>query len=243
MKKYKLIDETKIFGTIVFHRIKALKDFGNVCKGDLGGWIKKEANLSQEGSCWVYDDAEVYGNARVCGDAEVFGDAKVFGDAEILGKARVYGDARVCGDAKVLGNARVYDNAWVFGNARVCGNAMVFGKAFVSDNAEVFGNAEVSGLAWVYNNAKVYDDAWVFDEALISKCGNKWTFTTGKNVSVGNSADSSNILWQDTPVASNSIKSIPPMISKDCLLGLIAITVFDVVATVGILIYLFMQRG
>ena len=38
--------------------------FGNVKKGDLGGWIEKEDNLSQEGDCWVFGDAWVYGDAR-----------------------------------------------------------------------------------------------------------------------------------------------------------------------------------
>ena len=54
--KYELTEETK-YG---LYRIEALKDFGNVKKGDKGGWIEKEANLSQDGDCWVYGDAEVY---------------------------------------------------------------------------------------------------------------------------------------------------------------------------------------
>ena len=99
MKKYELTDETiEVYGTAL-HRIKALKDFGNVKKGELGGYVESERNLSQEGNCWVC------GNAKVCGDAEVCGNAKV------------------CGDAKVCGNA------WVFGNAEVCGNARVYGDA------------------------------------------------------------------------------------------------------------------
>lgn len=48
-KKYELAKEdTKTFtdgGTI--YRIRALKDFGDVKAGDLGGYIEKEENLSQ----------------------------------------------------------------------------------------------------------------------------------------------------------------------------------------------------
>ena len=49
--KYELTDETFWLLTHKLHRIKALKDFGDVKKGDLGGWIEKESNLSQDGNC------------------------------------------------------------------------------------------------------------------------------------------------------------------------------------------------
>ena len=67
MKKYKLTNETKTVFGIKFYRIKALKSFGLINKNDLGGWITKEDNLSQDGNAWVYGDARVYGNARVYG--------------------------------------------------------------------------------------------------------------------------------------------------------------------------------
>lgn len=49
-KKYKLTDEILEVGGHVLHRIKALRDFGNVKKGDIGGWIECEDNLSHCGS-------------------------------------------------------------------------------------------------------------------------------------------------------------------------------------------------
>lgn len=92
MKKYKLTNETvKVNGTTL-HRIKALKDFGTVKKGNLGGYIEKESNLSQYGLCWVYDDAKVLGDAQVHGDAQIFGSAQIFGDAQIFGSAYIYGN-------------------------------------------------------------------------------------------------------------------------------------------------------
>ena len=94
MKKFELTSEfiTNIFGTKLF-RIKALIEFGNVKAGELGGFVEKEENLSQDGNAWVYDSARVYDNARVCGDARVYGNACVCGDACVCGNARVYGDA------------------------------------------------------------------------------------------------------------------------------------------------------
>lgn len=124
MKKFELTSEfiTNIFGTKLF-RIKALIEFGNVKAGELGGFVEKEENLSQDGNAWVYDSARVYDNARVYGDARVYGNACVCGDA------RVYSNACVCGNARVCDNARVYGNAWVYGDARVCGDACVYGDA------------------------------------------------------------------------------------------------------------------
>mgnify|MGYP003432635366 CR=1 FL=1 len=83
-KKYKLTEETINVNGKTLHRIEALKDFGNVKKGDKGGYVEKENNLSQIGVCWicgnamVYDDAEVYEDAVVCGDMVICGNAVVY---------------------------------------------------------------------------------------------------------------------------------------------------------------------
>ena len=112
-RKYEFTGETRTWTGRTLHRIRAVRDFGDVKAGDLGGWIEKESNLSHDGNAMVYGDAEVYGNARVSGNAMVFDDAKVYGNA------RVYGNAEVCNDARVYGNACVCYNAWVYGNADV----------------------------------------------------------------------------------------------------------------------------
>ena len=167
MNKYKLTDDSIEFNSIKLYRIQALRSFGTVKEGDLGGYVQSEANLSHEDNCWVSgnawvsDTAQVYGNARVGGDARVFGDAWVFdnahvsdtawvyGDAHVYGKARVYGDAQVYGKAHVYGDAQVSDTAWVYGNASV------YGDAWVSDTAWVYGNAHVSGNTQVFGDARI----------------------------------------------------------------------------------------
>ena len=57
--KYRLTEETKIVDNIELHRIVCVKDFVDVKAGEKGGWIEREENLSQEGNCWVYNDAMV----------------------------------------------------------------------------------------------------------------------------------------------------------------------------------------
>lgn len=38
--------------------------------GELGGYVEKEENVSQDGNAWVYGNARVSGNAWVYGDAD-----------------------------------------------------------------------------------------------------------------------------------------------------------------------------
>ena len=75
-KKYELLqDQTIEWHGHTLYRICALRDFGSVHAGDVGGYIECEHNLSQNGNTWVYDNARVYGDARVYGNALVCGDA------------------------------------------------------------------------------------------------------------------------------------------------------------------------
>lgn len=64
-KKYKLTKETMCFDGVTLHRIQALKDFGNVDAGELGGWVESEKNLSQFGDCWIAMEAKAYGGAEI----------------------------------------------------------------------------------------------------------------------------------------------------------------------------------
>ena len=183
-KKYELIP-SDIDGLF---RVKALRNFANVKKGDIGGYVKSENNLSHDGHCWVYDNAVVRNNAQVYGNAVVRGNARVYGNALVCDKAHVYDNAVVCGiasvrdNAVVCGNAFVCDdavvrnNAHVYDNAQVCGNAVVCGIASVRDNAVVCGNARVSDNAEVYGDARVYGEAWVYGNAEIRGNGDYIVF-------------------------------------------------------------------
>ena len=117
MKKYELTTEYKEIGNIKLFRVKALTSFGNVQAGELGGYIEKEDNLSQDGN------AKVRGNARVDGNARVSGNARVDGDAEVSGNAKVDGDAEVSGNAKVRGNE---DYTTIKGFGRECRSTTFF---------------------------------------------------------------------------------------------------------------------
>lgn len=103
MKKYELTEEVNEQG---LHRIRALRDIPRygVKKGDLGGFVEKENNLSQESDCWIADDATVKDFARVCDTALIMGNATVTNDATVRGYAIVKGYVRVKGNAEIRGN-------------------------------------------------------------------------------------------------------------------------------------------
>ena len=118
MKKYELTDETiKLSGNRVLHRIVALRDFSNVKKGNKGGWIEKEENLSHEGNCWVFDNAWAFSSAEVGGNAKVGGYAIVMDNAIVGGNAQVGGNAKIRSDAKITNNKdyMVFKNWWSSG--------------------------------------------------------------------------------------------------------------------------------
>ena len=93
--KYELT--TKIIaadlGNIELYRIKAKKAFTlvdgtAVNVGDLGGFIQFPRNLDQGSTCWIKDNAYVFGDARVLNQAIVSGTSRVFDEAIIAEKTR-----------------------------------------------------------------------------------------------------------------------------------------------------------
>lgn len=168
-KKYEFTGETKEFGDYVLRHIRALVDIENVVKkGELGGWIEIEENLSHEGNCWVNDGcyvcagARVYENALVAGGAKVLNGSKVYGNAyirmcsEVYG-SKVYGSAVVTGGSLVINSAEVYGNATIAGGAVVSDGAKVFGAAIVDHGANVSDKAVLSNIAKVSGGAIIVD--------------------------------------------------------------------------------------
>lgn len=113
MQKYTFVDKTKNFDngfySATLRQIVALKDFGHVTAGTLGGFIECEANLSQDGLCWVAKDAIVYG-----GGTKISGDAWVGAGSEIGRGTKIQDTAHIvnstCMESIVGGNSKVCDS-------------------------------------------------------------------------------------------------------------------------------------
>lgn len=173
-KKYMLTDETKVIDGRTLHRVKALKDFGDIEAGSLGGFIEKEENLSQEREAWVNENACVFGYAQIYDNAQIFGNALVYGIARVCGnacifdEARVYGSARIYDDVQVYNNAQIYEYARAYGNVEIYDNAQVYGDARAFDNVLIYGNARIC------DNARVYESTWICGDSVVSQ--NQYVF-------------------------------------------------------------------
>lgn len=169
-KKYTILtNDTKTapFGNLTLFRIEANKTFGNIKKGDKGGYIQKEENLSTTDKAWVADKAMVFGSGKVSGNAQVYGNALVCGS--VSENAKVYDNAQVIGSSQVYGNARIYGNAEIYGDAQVKDNAQVYDDAKVKGNALIFGNARIHGKGWVGFNQKIGSDREITRDIMIDE--------------------------------------------------------------------------
>lgn len=107
-KKYELLASHAMAGGSDLFQIRALRDFGDVKKGDLGGYVECEDNLSHEGDCWVglrsmvYKGGRVVENAYICDGATVSDSSVVFGDFFAQGKIEISGGLRFGGDMSMV---------------------------------------------------------------------------------------------------------------------------------------------
>lgn len=117
MKKYELTDETRVCRLnpdfpVTLHRIRALKDFGSVKAGDLGGFVAREDNLSHDGNCWVGDESMVFGKAMIADNAQLRDRAMAYGYAVLRENAILSGSAKAFGESDISGDMH-YDSGWI----------------------------------------------------------------------------------------------------------------------------------
>ncbi|OQB41012.1 MAG: hypothetical protein BWY04_01108 [candidate division CPR1 bacterium ADurb.Bin160] len=197
-KKYELI-ETNCNSD---YRIKALKDFQLITgemvkKGDLGGLVDGEHNLSQEGNCWIsyyagafgkssvkdnailkdysgaFDNSTVSGNAVMNGDSKAYDHSTISGNAVMKDWSRAYNSSIITENAVMQHNSCADGNSTVSGNAVmkddsvVCGNSTVSGNAVMKDDSIVCGNSTVSGNAVMQDNSCAEGDSIITGNAVL----------------------------------------------------------------------------
>lgn len=164
--KYEFTGETRIINNNgsehEVKRIRALKRFQpptmleEVNIGDLGGWIETENNLSQNGLCWVDEEAVAIESAVVKDDAYVCGNGVI------------------CENAVICGRGTVDENAVVEGNAIICDDAEAFEHAKISGYVTIKGNVQIRGLACLIglnkeNRTVIDGDITIFSSLGIKK--------------------------------------------------------------------------
>ena len=168
-RKYELLkeDSVEVNGCILY-RIKALRNFGNKMKGDLtevhegdlGGYVENESNLRHDGTCWVADNAKVYGQAQVWDSSLVEDKAEVTGTSTICDHSRISGNAKLSGHVLTEGNARVYGDAVIEARVELQTDAKVGGDCWIKHDmiirtrmshfwsSELFSIADVIGYTY-----------------------------------------------------------------------------------------------
>lgn len=69
--KYKYTGRSTYYGYTKVKQIFATKDFGNVKKGQVGGWVERYDNLSQTDNSWIDIDSYVSGTSRIALDSQI----------------------------------------------------------------------------------------------------------------------------------------------------------------------------
>ena len=177
-RKYELTNESKDCNyngfSFKLYRIRALKDFRItdriiIYKGDLGGWIEKEENLSHNGNCWI-QSGEVYGNGKVSDDALIC--SSVIRDNAFVGKETLVVDSTINGNVVVkdnyckfadLSGNLVVDDCIIY-NSKLSGNANLEKSKIVLSSIEdnvAIKNSEIReshiGFCTEVVDSKLYD--------------------------------------------------------------------------------------
>lgn len=153
LKKYALLRRPLLSTAREAYRIKALRDIPEhgVKKGDLGGYIRHESNLSQAGSSWVADSATVLDNAKVRGNALVKGNSVLSdyaiaeGNAEVGGYVHMKDSSIIRGNAKFAGFGSMSDTSLLEGDVTVRHNIDLVGDEHVDDQKQ---------LPWHFQDAR-----------------------------------------------------------------------------------------
>lgn len=137
-KKYKIMDQTHPKYPWL-HRIKArIRVNEYIPAGTMGGFVEGEANLSQEGTCWVHD------NAICCEQSKLTEDAQIFDGACVRGTALLSGDARMFDRAVAEGRCHIRSGE-VKEDARIAGEAVISEGAIEGLSPLVAGHSNVYG--------------------------------------------------------------------------------------------------
>ena len=138
-RKYELTDVTMKFEGRTLYRIRALRNFSDVDTGELGGWVESESNLSQEGDCWIYDNAKCVDNARM------YDNSTIYNNSEIHHNARMYDNSTIYDDGKMYDNASMYDNRKKKKNSIMCSSSRMYDNSRMCNNSILKGNDKLYG--------------------------------------------------------------------------------------------------
>lgn len=174
------------------YRIRALKNFGDVKKGDLGGYVSSYENLSQYGDCWIYDDAAVIQDATLENNSTIHNTSIMYGTSTAIRNSKIYKSTRICGnsiisDSTISGksllkdtriyNSRIKGNIITYDTSSLINYSNIRGILYLS-NSSITNSKIVSNIAWIdaqtsvyQSNLKLFRDSNI-DNSSIGFCEN-----------------------------------------------------------------------
>lgn len=197
--KFKLWGGGKMHGDKKVYRIQALKDFNDVKKGEKGGYIESEDNLSfKEGDMsWVYDDAIVHGKSTIKEDSFVDKDA-IVKDSRLEAGSRVSHGAQV--EHTRVTASEIQNSNTFYANIK---NSNISHECVVK-NARVTDSSIENGSE-VYNS-KVENSELVNDARVTKGAHVKNQLMNGENMGI--KYDGENNMEHESASISNSTQSV-----------------------------------
>ena len=185
--KFKLTKKTNEYGEF---RICALCNFGDVKKGDLGGFVDSESCLSTDphDTSWIYDNSRVGKNSRVSNDSRVCDNSRV--SASIVRNSHV-DNSVVEGNCILKGsrveNSRILNSSYV-DNSLIKDNCILKGSRVENShilNSSSVDNSVVSNNSVVINSRILNDirveNSFMYDSiatiSTLSISGQTWIIT------------------------------------------------------------------
>ncbi len=164
-KKYEFIERVEDQGGKYF-RIRALKSFGNIQAGDIGGLVSSVNSLSQFGLCWVGENAKISGTARVLGDAQVTDYAIISAQSIIMDNVRIAGNASIGGKTTIMNDVDISGEVIVGGKTHISGNAIIHGRTFVM-GCTISGHPQILGPTRTSSGSILISDSEISGNSLI----------------------------------------------------------------------------
>lgn len=112
-KKFELVDASN-YGRRKAYRIRALRDFGDVQKGMLGGYVEDESCLSHDGDCWIYDSAFVGKGCCVSGNSKIYGRSQIKGNVSVSGESSISDGCLITGSSIYVTSSRIVNSAGIY---------------------------------------------------------------------------------------------------------------------------------
>ena len=138
------------------YRIKALKDFKDIKKGDLGGWVSNENNLSQYGNCWIYDEAKCTGNSRMYGNSAMYEYSEMHDNSIMHEYSEMHDNSSMYGNSIMYGDSKMHDYSEMHGDSAMHDNSIMHDDSAMYDYSEMHDNSRMYNDSILKNNEKLY---------------------------------------------------------------------------------------